>query len=138
MEAILNFIKEALAGKKMSAQWIVTIVVAVSGLIWAGMVVYQEYLNMLDDVAEVKTLAHEKTPEYDDAPMSGRVTANSDAIIKLQERPNLTNQVKTNSESIVGMKEKINALDSKISNLMKDIEKAENKIDNRNSNPLAM
>jgi len=138
MEAILNFIKEALAGKKMSAQWIVTIVVAVSGLIWAGMVVYQEYLNMLDDVAEVKTLAHEKTPEYDDAPMSGRVTANSDAIIKLQERPNLTNQVKTNSESIVGMKEKINALDSKISNLMRDIEKAENKIDNRNSNPLAM
>jgi len=138
MEAILNFIKEALAGKKMSAQWIVTIVVAVSGFIWAGMVVYQEYLNMLDDVAEVKTLAHEKTPEYDDAPMSGRVTANSDAIIKLQERPNLTNQVKTNSESIVGMKEKINALDSKISNLMRDIEKAENKIDNRNSNPLAM
>ena len=138
MEAILNFIKEALAGKKMSAQWIVTIVVAVSGLIWAGMVVYQEYLNMLDDVAEVKTLAHEKTPEYDDAPISGRVTANSDAIIKLQERPNLTNQVKTNSESIVGMKEKINALDSKISNLMRDIEKAENKIDNRNSNPLAM
>jgi len=138
MEAILNFIKEALAGKKMSAQWIVTIVVAVSGFIWAGMVVYQEYLNMLDDVAEVKTLAHKKTPEYDDAPMSGRVTANSDAIIKLQERPNLTNQVKTNSESIVGMKEKINALDSKISNLMRDIEKAENKIDNRNSNPLAM
>jgi len=138
MEAILNFIKEALAGKKMSAQWIVTIVVAVSGFIWAGMVVYQEYLNMLDDVAEVKTLAHKKTPEYDDAPMSGRITANSDAIIKLQERPNLTNQVKTNSESIVGMKEKINALDSKISNLMRDIEKAENKIDNRNSNPLAM
>jgi len=138
MEAILNVINEALAGKKVSAQWIVTIVVAVSGLIWAGMVIYQEYLNMLDDVAEVKTLAHEKTPEYDDAPMSGRVTANSDAIIKLQERPNLTNQVKTNSESIVGMKEKINALDSKISNLMRDIEKAENKIDNRNSNPLAM
>ena len=138
MEAILNFIKEALAGKKMSAQWIVTIVVAVSGLIWAGMVVYQEYLNMLDDVAEVKTLAHEKTPEYDDAPMSGRVTANSDAIIKLQERPNLTLDVKNNTNSIVGMKEKINALDSKISNLMRDIEKAENKIDNRNSNPLAM
>jgi len=138
MEAILNFIKEALAGKKMSAQWIVTIVVAVSGLIWAGMVVYQEYLNMLDDVAEVKTLAHEKTPEYDDAPMSGRVTANSDAIIKLQERPNLTIDVKENTNSIVGMKEKINALDSKISNLMRDIEKAENKIDNRNSNPLAM
>jgi len=138
MEAILNFIKEALAGKKMSAQWIVTIVVAVSGLIWAGMVVYQEYLNMLDDVAEVKTLAHEKTPEYDDAPISGRVTANSDAIIKLQERPNLTLDVKNNTNSIVGMKEKINALDSKISNLMRDIEKAENKIDNRNSNPLAM
>jgi len=138
MEAILNFIKEALAGKKMSAQWIVTIVVAVSGLIWAGMVIYQEYLNMLDDVAHVKTLAHEDRPDYDDGPMSGRVTANSDAIIKLQERPNLANQVKTNSESIVGMKEKINALDSKISNLMRDIEKAENKIDNRNSNPLAM
>jgi len=138
MEAILNFIKEALAGKKMSAQWIVTIVVAVSGLIWAGMVVYQEYLNMLDDVAEVKTLAHKKTPEYDDAPISGRVTANSDAIIKLQERPNLTLDVKNNTNSIVGMKEKINALDSKISNLMRDIEKAENKIDNRNSNPLAM
>jgi len=128
MEAILNFIKEALAGKKMSAQWIVTIVVAVSGLIWAGMVVYQEYLNMLDDVAEVKTLAHEKTPEYDDAPISGRVTANSDAIIKLQERPNLTLDVKNNTNSIVGMKEKINALDSKISNLMRDIEKQKIKL----------
>ena len=138
MEAILNFIKEALAGKKMSAQWIVTIVVAVSGLIWAGMVVYQEYLNMLDDVAEVKTLAHEKTPEYDDAPLSARVTANSDAIIKLQQRPRLDEDVKNNSQVIVGMKEQINALDSKISNLMRDIEKAEDKIDNRNSNPLAM
>ena len=138
MEAILNFIKEALAGKKMSAQWIVTIVVAVSGLIWAGMVVYQEYLNMLDDVAHVKTLAHEDRPDYDDAPLSGRVGANSDAIIKLQERPNLTNEVKNNSESIVGIKEKLNALDNEITNLQNDIEKAEDKFDNRNKNPLAL
>jgi len=138
MEAILNFIKEALAGKKMSAQWIVTIAVAVAGIAWSGTLLWQEYQGMQGSISALQSQAHDKTPEYDDAPMSGRVTANSDAIIKLQERPNLTLDVKNNTNSIVGMKEKISALDSKISNLMRDIEKAENKIDNRNSNPLAM
>ena len=33
MEAIINFIKEALAGKKMSAEWIVTLAVAIAGVI---------------------------------------------------------------------------------------------------------
>ena len=138
MEAILNFIKEALAGKKMSAQWIVTIAVAVAGIAWSGTLLWQEYQGMQGSISALQSQAHDKTPEYDDAPMSGRVTTNSDAIIKLQERPNLTLDVKNNTNSIVGIKEKINALDSKISNLMRDIEKAENKIDNRNSNPLAM
>ena len=41
MEAILNFIKEALAGKKMSAQWIVTIAVAVAGLAWSATLIWQ-------------------------------------------------------------------------------------------------
>ena len=138
MEAILNFIKEALAGKKMSAQWIVTIAVAVAGIAWSGTLLWQEYQGMQGSISALQSQAHDKTPEYDDAPISGRVTANSDAIIKLQERPRLDGDVKNNSQVIVGMKEQINALDSKISNLMRDIEKAEDKIDNRNSNPLAM
>jgi len=138
MEAILNFIKEALAGKKMSAQWIVTIAVAVAGIAWSGTLLWQEYQGMQGSISALQSQAHDKTPEYDDAPISGRVTANSDAIIKLQERPRLDGDVKNNSQVIVGMKEQINALESKISNLMRDIEKAEDKFDNRNANPLAM
>ena len=138
MEAILNFIKEALAGKKMSAQWIVTIAVAVAGIAWSGTLLWQEYQGMQGAIAGLQSQAHDKTPEYDDAPLSARVTANSDAIIKLQERPRLDGDVKNNSQVIVGMKEQINALESKISNLMRDIEKAEDKFDNRNANPLAM
>jgi len=118
MEAILNFIKEALAGKKMSAQWIVTIAVAVAGIAWSGTLLWQEYQGMQGSIASLQEQAHNKTPAYDEAPMSGRVTANANAIISIQER--------------------IKSLESNISRLDKDIMKAEDKYDNRNSNPLAM
>jgi len=138
MEAILNFIKEALAGKKMSAQWIVTIAIAVAGIAWSGTLLWQEYQGMQGSISALESQAHDKTPEYDDAPLNARVTANSDAIIKLQERPRLDADVKNNSQVIVGIKEQINAIDSKISRLEKDIEKTESKVDNKNVNPLSL
>jgi len=118
MEAILNFIKEALAGKKMSAQWIVTIAVAVAGIAWSGTLLWQEYQGMQGSISALQSQAHDKTPAYDEAPMSGRVTANSDAII--------------------GIKERIKSLESNISRLEKDVMKAEDKFDNRNVNPLSL
>ena len=118
MEAILNFIKEALAGKKMSAQWIVTIAVAVAGIAWSGTLFWQEYQGMQGSISALQSQAHDKTPAYDDAPMSGRVTANSDAIISI--------------------KEIINSLESNISRLEKDVMKEEDKFDNRNVNPLSL
>jgi len=118
MEAILNFIKEALAGKKMSAQWIVTIAVAVAGIAWSGTLLWQEYQGMQGSISALQSQAHDQTPPYDDAPMSGRVTANSDAII--------------------GIKERIKSLESNISRLEKDVMKAEDKFDNRNVNPLSL
>jgi len=118
MEAILNFIKEALAGKKMSAQWIVTIAVAVAGIAWSGTLLWQEYQGMQGAISELQSQAHDKTPAYDDAPMSGRVTANSEAII--------------------GMGERLKSVESNISRLERDIDKAENKFDNRNVNPLSL
>ena len=138
MEAILNFIKEALAGKKMSASWIVTIAIAIAGISWTGTLAWQEYNKLIKDVAHLQSTAHAETPPYDDSPLSARVTANSDGIIKLQARPNLANSVKINSESIVGMKERIKSLESQIIILMKDIEKTEIKIDNKNVNPLSL
>ena len=118
MEAILNFIKEALAGKKMSAQWIVTIAVAVAGIAWSGTLFWQEYQGMQGSISALQSQAHDQTPAYDEAPMSGRVTANSDAII--------------------GIKERIKSLESNISRLEKDVMKAEDKFDNRNVNPLSL
>ena len=118
MEAILNFIKEALAGKKMSAQWIVTIAVAVAGIAWSGTLLWQEYQGMQGSISALQSQAHDKTPAYDDAPMSGRVTANSEAII--------------------GMGERLKSVESNILRLERDIDKAENKFDNRNVNPLSL
>jgi len=118
MEAILNFIKEALAGKKMSAQWIVTIAVAVAGIAWSATLVWQEYQNLQGAVSGLQEQAHEKTIAYDDAPMSARVTVNSGAIISINER--------------------LKSIDSSISRLEKDIMKAEDKFDNRNANPLSL
>ena len=43
MEAIISFIKEALEGKKMSASWIVTIAIAIGGLVFSGMLGLQKY-----------------------------------------------------------------------------------------------
>ena len=118
MEAILNFIKEALAGKKMSAQWIVTIAVAVAGIAWSGTLFWQEYQGMQGSISALQSQAHDQTPAYDDAPMSGRVTANSEAIISMGER--------------------LKSVESNISRLERDIDKAENKFDNRNVNPLSL
>jgi len=118
MEAIINFIKEALEGKKMSAQWIVTIAIAVAGIAWSGTLVWQEYNAMLNNVSELQGQAHEKTEAYDDTLVSGRVTANSDAII--------------------GIKERINSIENNMERLEKDVMKAEDKFDNRNVNPLSL
>ena len=138
MEAILNFIKEALKGKKMSAQWIVTIAVALAGLTWSATLVWQEYQGMQGKIEKLQKVSHKDRPDYDDAPLSGRVTANSDAIIKLQGRPILTDKVDNNAKTIVGMVEQIKSLESKIMQIKKDIEKAEDKIDNKNVNPLSL
>jgi len=118
MEAIINFIKEALAGKKLSAEWIVTLSIAIAGLVWAGTLAYQEYNNMIDNVATLQSQAHEKTDAYDDSKLSDRVTINSEATIALTER--------------------IKSLESKILSLEKDIDKAEDNFNNRNGNPLAL
>ena len=88
MEAILNFIKEALAGKKMSAEWIVTLAVAIAGIVWAATLTVQEYEGIKVDIETLKTQAHEAVEAYDDAPINARVTENSGAIIRLQERVN--------------------------------------------------
>lgn len=138
MNEIINFIKEALKGKKMSAQWIVTIAVALAGLTWSATLVWQEYQGMQNSIDKLQKVSHKDRPDYDDGPISGRVTANSDAIIKLQGRPILTDKVNDIAKTIVGMGEQIQSLKSNILQIKKDIEKAEDKIDNKNVNPLSL
>jgi uncharacterized protein YfcZ (UPF0381/DUF406 family) len=88
MEAIINFIKEALKGKKMSASWIVTLAVAIGGLAWVGAFAYQEYETIKLKIAYLEKKAHTKTtttPHYNDSALSARVVANAGAIIQLKE-----------------------------------------------------
>jgi len=88
MEAILNFIKEALKGKKMSASWIVTLAVAIGGLAWVGAFAYQEYETIQLKITYLEKKAHTKTtatPHYNDSALSARVVTNAGAIIQLKE-----------------------------------------------------
>jgi len=90
MEAIISFIKEALEGKKMSASWIVTIAIAIGGLVFSGMLGLQKYEGMLSDIEDLKVSSHEKTPDYtytyDDTALEAITRVNSGAIISLSEK----------------------------------------------------
>jgi len=90
MEAIISFIKEALEGKKMSASWIVTIAIAIGGLVFSGMLGLQKYEGMLSDIEDLKVTSHEKTPAYtyvyDDTALEAITRVNSGAIISLSEK----------------------------------------------------
>jgi FtsZ-interacting cell division protein ZipA len=90
MEAIINFIKEALEGKKMSASWIVTIAIAIGGLVFSGMLALQKYEAVMVDIEELKKASHEKTPIYnytfDDTALEAITRVNSGAIISLSEK----------------------------------------------------
>ena len=88
MEAIISFIKEALEGKKMSASWIVTIAIAIGGLVFSGMLGLQKYEGMLSDIEDLKVSSHEKTPAYtyDDTALEAITRVNSGAIISLSEK----------------------------------------------------
>ena len=90
MEAIINFIKEALEGKKMSASWIVTIAIAIGGLVFSGMLALQKYEGMTSDIEELKGLSHIATPintyTFDDTALEAITRVNSGAIISLSEK----------------------------------------------------
>jgi len=90
MEAIINFIKEALEGKKMSASWIVTISIAIGALVFSGMLALQKYETVLTDIDLLKVESHEKTPlynyTYDDTALEAITRVNSGAIISLSEQ----------------------------------------------------
>ena len=90
MEAIINFIKEALEGKKMSASWIVTIAIAIGGLVFSGMLALQKYEGMVADIESLKASSHERTPAYtytfDDTALEAITRVNSGAIISLSEK----------------------------------------------------
>jgi len=105
MESILNFIKEALKGKKMSASWIVTLAVAIGGLAWVGAFAYQEYETIKLKIAYLEKKAHTKTvltPHYNDSALSARVTTNAGAIIQLQEYTSGFKDLKEDLSSITG------------------------------------
>jgi hypothetical protein len=50
----------------------------------------------------------------------------------------MSGRVTANSEAIIGMGERLKSVESNISRLERDIDKAENKFDNRNVNPLSL
>lgn len=84
MNDIIEFIKEALAGKKMDAKWIVTIAVAVAGLAWSGTLLWQEYQGMQSRLADLESISHEKTPEYDDVTLRAIADDNMNRVIALE------------------------------------------------------
>jgi len=130
MDALINFIKEALAGKKMSAEWIVTLAIAIAGIAWGGTLAYQKYEGMQSAIAELQGSAHEKTEAYDDAPMSARVTTNSAAIIAATER---LKAVEAGLEKLSTVREKLERIEAEVKNLDRNVERATS-----NGNPLAL
>lgn len=84
MNDIIEFIKEALAGKKMDAKWIVTIAIAVAGIAWSGTLLWQEYQGMQSRLTELEEVSHDKTPEYDDAWARTLTEDNMNRIIALE------------------------------------------------------
>lgn len=86
MEAIINFIKEALAGKKMSAEWIVTLGVAIGGIVWAGTLAMQMYDTTMTTITELEELSHPKVLviPYDDIWIRELSDNNMNRIIALE------------------------------------------------------
>ncbi len=83
MEAIINFIKEALSGKKLSATWIVTLSIAIGGLVWAGSFAYQEYESTMADIKKLKSLSHVQTEAYNDSAIRAKGNANAEKLAEL-------------------------------------------------------
>ena len=73
MEAIINFIKDALEVKTLSASWIVTLTVALTSIGVIGYASWQEYKSMQVDIETLKAQAQEAIEAYDDGPVVIRV-----------------------------------------------------------------
>jgi len=116
MEAIINFIKEALEGKKMSASWIVTLGIAIGGLVWAGTLALQVYETTLKDIDNLKANSH--------SPYTYNDVAVKNDIQVLQN--NLANAVI-----------QIKALEVQVNNLEKNQERTDRTV-NSNVNPLSL
>lgn len=110
MEAILNFIKDWLSGKTLSASWIVTLTIALTSVGMIGYTAYQEYTTMQFDIEKLKAQAHKIVEEYDDGPVIEQINNMNGVIIRLEE---------------------------KYSGLSRDLERTENTV-NSNNNPLAL
>jgi hypothetical protein len=117
MEAIINFIKEALAGKKLSAEWIVTLGIAIGGLVWAVTLALQMYDTTMADIAKLKSNSHAVVATYDDA----------DAIHKINK----------NKDNIANLKSDISSLEVKIDILMRDVDRNRSAVTG-NGNPLSL
>jgi len=112
MEAIINFIKEALAGKKMSATWIVTLGIAIGGLVWAGSYAYQEYDTAMKDIKKLKAVSHSAEPKYDDEWIR---TLSIDTTAKLAELLAEVENQQTNLQSqVFNLKTSIDTLDANL------------------------
>ena len=117
MEAIINFIKEALAGKKMSAEWIVTLGIAIGGLVWAGTLAMQTYNTVLADIEALKADSHTAVAMYDDT--------------------SITNKVSENKDNLAQLKTDISALNVKIDNITRDVDRNRNAVTST-GNPLSL
>lgn len=117
MDALINFIKEALAGKKMSAEWIVTLAVAIAGLAWAGTLAYQKYEGMQSDIVALKDQAHEQTPAYDDA----QVQANKGDIIRQTQK---LESIEKEMQRYSKVPERLERIENQVENLGKDVDRA--------------
>lgn len=126
MEAIINFIKEALAGKKMSAEWIVTLAVAIAGVVWGGTLAYQKYEGMVAQLDAVTAQAHEQTVPYDDSELRLKIQLLNDGALQSLERDTkFALQV-----DLVKLQERVNAIEKQADNTAKQV--------NGSGNPLAL
>jgi methyl-accepting chemotaxis protein len=117
METILNFIKETLAGKKMDAKWIVTLGIAIGGIVWAGTLALQIYDTTMADIKALKSSSHTKVSSYDE----------SDVIHKISK----------NKDNVATLTLDINSLKVKIDILMRDVDRNRDAVTG-NGNPLSL
>jgi hypothetical protein len=128
MSEIINFIKEALAGKKMDAKWIVTIAVVIGGLIYGGMVLLQEYETLKKDVVSLKGSQH-SSYSYDDKWIRALSENNMNNIIRLQ--------TKQNTLDFSAIIKKVERLGTEVKNLTKDVDRNRDAVTST-GNPLSM